>query len=63
MDCRGGFCEKTSEAALMSDRASSKKNPLLAKAESISNTASTSVITYLRRGKIHCTTAAVRREE
>ena len=63
MDCRGSFCERTPEAAPMSGRASSKTNPLLVKVEPISDTGSTSVITYLRKGKKHCTTAAARREQ
>ncbi|GAB0210172.1 hypothetical protein GRJ2_003483000 [Grus japonensis] len=41
--------------------ASSKTDPLLAKAEPISDSGSTSVITYLRRGKNCCTTAAAER--
>lgn len=39
--------------------ANSKRNPPLAKAESIRNSCVTSVITYLRKGKEHCA-AAVR---
>jgi len=34
------------------------KDPPLAKAEPVSNGGSASVITYLRRGKKHCDTAA-----
>jgi len=63
--CRHGFCEKTAEASSMSNKASSswlQDRPLLAKAHPISYGGSTSLITYLRKGK-HCYTTAVRKEE
>jgi len=63
---RGGFCEKLPEASSMSDRiiASSKIDTPLAKVESISHGSSTSVLTYLRRGKKKpdAPTAAKRKE-
>jgi len=40
----------------------SKTDPLLAKAKPVSEGGSTSVITYLRRGKTCCETAAGREE-
>jgi len=43
--------------------AGSKIDPLLAKAKTISDSGSASVITYLRRGKKTCREAAVKREE
>ena len=42
--CRGGLCERRDGAASMSDTASSKTDPPLAKAEPIGDTGSTSVI-------------------
>ena len=42
--------------------AGSKMDPPLAKAEPISNIGSISVITYLRKGKNCCTTAAEKQE-
>ena len=48
---RGGFCDKLLEAFPMSDRARSKMDPPLAKANPISDGVSASVVTYLRRGK------------
>ena len=42
--------------------ARSKTDPLLAKAEPISDGGSASVITYLRRGKYCCATAVGRQE-
>jgi len=47
----------------MSNRAGSKTDPLLAKAEPISDGGSTSGITELRRGKSYCATAIAAREE
>jgi len=42
---------------------SSKTDPQLAKAKSVSDSGSTSVITYLRKGKKNCGETAVEREE
>ena len=64
---RCAFCGKLLEPFPMSDRArplSSKMDPLLARAESISEGSSTSVTTYLRKSKKTCAkAAAVRNEE
>ena len=64
--CRGGFCEKMLEAAPSCQTepvpAGSKMDPLLAKAEPISDGGSASGITYLRRGKSHCAAAIAARE-
>lgn len=57
VDCRGDFCEKKPEAS-----PNSTMDLLLARAEPFSNTGSTSVITYLRRGKKYCTSAGGREE-
>jgi len=43
--------------------ASSKKDPALSKAKTISDGGSTSVITYLRKGRKNCGETAVKREE
>lgn len=53
-DYRGGFCEKMLKASPTSD--SSKKDPLLAKAEAISDAGSTSE-NILRTGKSFCAEA------
>lgn len=51
--CRGGFCEKTPGTASMLNKvpAGSKADPLLAKAEPISNIHGMSVVIDLKRGK------------
>lgn len=51
--CRGGFCGKTPGTASMLRKvpAGSKADPLLAKAEPISNIHDTSVVIDLRKGK------------
>jgi len=63
--CRVGICKRHqgllpcgTEPVL----AGSKMDPLLAKAEPISDADSASEITYLRKGKKNCTTTAVRDE-
>jgi len=57
--CRGDFCEMLGVVLLDTEpmSASSKTDPPLAKADPISNTVGTSVVIYLRNGKIHCTGA------
>lgn len=53
-DCRGGFCEKRSGAALCQTQsvpASSTTNPLQARAETISEAGGASTKAYLRKGK------------
>lgn len=60
--CRGGFCEKTSEASRCWQEpvsASSEVDPLLPKAESISNASGAFVIMYFRKSE-KCCAAAVR---
>jgi len=61
---RGGFCEKLREASPVSDKpvsAGSKTDLPVAKAKPISEGGSTSVITYLRRGRKNCGKMAVKR--
>jgi len=55
-------CEKLLPCLIEPVPASSKTDPLLAKAKPVSDSGSASVITYLRRGKT-CSEAAVEREE
>lgn len=43
--------------------ADSKMNPLLAKAKTINDIGSTSVITHLRKGRTYCTAAVRERSE
>lgn len=53
-DCMGRLCEKRPGAATCQAQAvpaSSKREPLLVKAEPVSDTACTSVVTYLRKDK------------
>ena len=62
---RGGFCEKCQKLPPCQTEpipAGSKTDPLLAKAEPFSDSGSSSLITYLTRGKNCCTTAAGREE-
>jgi len=56
-------CEKLSPCLIKPVPATSKMDPPLAKAKPVSDSDSTSVITYLRREKKHCSKLAVRREE
>ena len=49
-------CEKLPPCLIEPMPASSKTDPLLAKAKPISNGITTSIITYLRRGKKICAT-------
>ncbi|GAB0207045.1 epimerase family protein SDR39U1 [Grus japonensis] len=56
-------CQKLPPCQTEPVPASSKMDPPLAKAETISNGGSASVITYLRKGKNCCATAAGREEQ
>jgi len=60
---RGGFCEKLPPCLIKPVPASSKMDPLLAKAKPISNGGRASGITWLRRGRKNCSETAVEREE
>jgi len=62
---KGGFCEKTLEAAPLLEPvpAGSKMDPLLAKAEPISDIGSTSVTIYLRNSENRCAAAVTKKSE
>ena len=55
-------CQKLPPCLTELDPSRSKMDSLLAKAEPISNVGSTSLITYLRKGKNCCATAHEREE-
>jgi len=57
------ICEKLPSYLIKPVPASSETDPPLAKAKPVSDGGSTSVITYLRRGKKTCGETAVDREE
>jgi len=56
-------CKKLPPCLIRPVPASSKMDPPLAKARPISNSGSTSVITYLRKGRKDCRETAVERGE
>jgi len=56
-------CEKLPPCLIEPVPASYKMDPPLAKAKPVSDSGSTSGITYLRRGKNNCGEAAAEREE
>jgi len=60
---RSGFCENLPPRLIKPMPAGSKMDLLLAKANPISDSGSTSVITYLRKGRKNCSETAVEREE
>jgi len=56
-------CEKLPSCLILPVPAGSQTDPLLAKTKPISNGDSTTVITYLRRGRKTCGETAAGREE